>query len=361
MPELSIVVPTFNEAQNVRTLIARLHGVLGSADWEVVFVDDNSPDGTAELVASLAQTDRHVRCIRRVGRRGLSSAVIEGILSTSAPFVAVMDADLQHDEAILPRMLEVLRSADTDMVVASRYMAGGSIGNFSQTRARISRAGTQLAHLVAKTALSDPMSGFFAIRRGVFGALAPRLSAQGFKILLDILASSQAPLRVKEIPYIFGHRMAGESKLDSVALWDYAMLLADKIIGKFIPLRFMLFALVGGLGFCVHFATLLVLFRMGHLPFQAAQGWAVLLAMTSNFFLNNSLTYRDQRLKGPKLYWGLLSFYGVCSMGAVANLGVSSFVFGHGNPWWLAGAAGAMIGAVWNFAASSSLTWRKTS
>lgn len=119
-PELCIVVPTFNEAGNVAVLVERLTEVLAGTDWEAVFVDDDSPDGTAARVRTLGRADGRVRCIRRIGRRGLSSATIEGMLSTSAPFVAVMDGDLQHDEALLPQMLDRLRSGAAELVIASR-------------------------------------------------------------------------------------------------------------------------------------------------------------------------------------------------------------------------------------------------
>jgi len=360
MPELSVVIPTFNELDNIPRLVERLHKTLGAEDWEVVFVDDDSPDGTFAAIRDIAQTDPRVRSIRRIGRRGLSSAVIEGILSTSAPYVAVMDADLQHDERVLPAMLAKLKTGDDEVVVASRHVTGGSIGEFSEERARMSQLATRLAGLVTRTKLTDPMSGFFMIRRHSFEAAAPFLSGQGFKILLDLLASAPKPLRVAEIPYVFGNRAHGESKLDTAVMWDYGMLLADKTIGKYIPPRFVLFALVGGFGILVHFTTLALAFKVARLAFPVSQSIAIMVAMTCNFFLNNTLTYRDKRLKGMGLLLGLLTFYAICSLGGVANVGVANFVFkDEGEAWWLAGAAGAVVGSVWNFAASSVFTWRK--
>src|SRR3981189_906105 len=216
LPQLSVVVPTFNERDNVATLYKRLEAALGATRWEVVFVDDNSPDGTWDVVRGLAQRDSRVRCIRRIGRRGLSGACIEGILASSAPYAAVIDADLQHDETQLPKMVGLLQSGAAELVVGSRYIEGGSADSFDKSRAGISTLATEVARRVLKVEIADPMSGFFMIRRDRFEQLAPQLSTQGFKILLDIVATAEGDLRTVEIPYTFGSRQHGESKLDSM-------------------------------------------------------------------------------------------------------------------------------------------------
>jgi dolichol-phosphate mannosyltransferase len=360
MPELSVVIPTFNERENLEPLIARLHAALGALSWEAVFVDDDSPDGTASRVREIAQADPHIRAIQRLGRRGLSTAVIEGMLSTSGPFIAVMDCDLQHDERILPHMLAALKTGETQLVIASRYADGGdAAAGLSAERQGLSRLATRLAHLVIKAPPTDPMSGYFMIRRTAFEHVAHNLSGQGFKILLDLLASAPTPLRFIEVPYVFRNRTHGESKLDSNVMLEYLALIADKTIGRYIPPRFLLFGLVGGLGIAVHFAALALAFKGAHLHFELSQSIAIVVAMTSNFFLNNMLTYRDQRLRGWRMLRGLLSFYAICGLGAVANVGVASVIFKRGEAWWLAAFAGAIIGSVWNFAASSTFTWRK--
>ena len=235
--ELSVIVPTFNEKDNVRELVSRLEGVLAGVRWEVIFVDDDSPDGTADVVREIAQSNARVRCLQRIGRRGLSSAVIEGMMASAAPFLAVMDADLQHDEAQLPLMLEHLREGvtHTQLVIGTRYASGGSVGEWDSGRASMSRLATKLSYLICKQKVSDPMSGFFALRREVLDCSVRRLSAMGFKILLDILASAPMQLQVVEVPYTFRNRFAGDSKLDSTTLWDYGMLLADKLVGRYVP------------------------------------------------------------------------------------------------------------------------------
>jgi dolichol-phosphate mannosyltransferase len=356
--ELAVIVPTYNESGNVRTLVEKLEAALDGHSWELIFVDDDSPDGTAAVVRDLARCDRRVRCLQRIGRRGLSSACIEGILASSADYVAVMDADLQHDERILPRMLETLRQGDVDIVVGSRYTEGGS-ALWQDRRAIVSRVATRLSRIHAPTELADPMSGFFMLRRDAFMESVRRTSAIGFKILLDLFLSAPRPLRFREIPYHFRQRVAGESKLDSTAVWDYLMLLLDKAVGRYIPVRFISFSIIGTVGVLLHMAVLAIALRGANLPFDWGQGVATVVAMTANFFLNNLLTYRDRRLKGAAVLRGLLAFYAACGLGAIANVGIASVVFAHRYHWWVAGIAGVAVGAVWNYAATANFIWRR--
>jgi dolichol-phosphate mannosyltransferase len=357
-PVLSLIVPTFNESPNIDEFLRRLDAALKEIAWEAVFVDDDSPDGTANVVRSIAQRDARVRCVQRIGRRGLSSACIEGVLATTAPYIAVMDADLQHDERILPEMLDRLRDENLDIVVGSRYVKGGGLGAWQSDRAAMSRFATRLSRLVVRADLKDPMSGFFMMRRDSFMTAARRLSSLGFKILLDIFASAPTPLKFREVPYEFRARFAGESKLDSVAMWDYATLLLDKMVGHVVPVRFIMFSIIGVVGLGIHMSALATMLGLVHAGFDAAQGTATMIAMTGNFFLNNYLTYRDKRLKGARLITGLLSFYAACGLGAIANIGAASYVFEHNYSWWLSGIAGVAIGAVWNYAATSVFTWK---
>ncbi|CAN5128661.1 glycosyltransferase family 2 protein [soil metagenome] len=357
--DLTIVIPTLNEAENVLKLFERLNLTLAGRAWEAIFVDDGSTDGTAETLTDLAQRDRRVRLIRRFGRRGLSSAVMEGMLASTSPLLAVIDADLQHDETILPQMLDAILSGNHDLAVGTRYASGGSIGAWASHRARISRLATRLATWVIKTPLSDPMSGFFAIRRDVLLQAAPRVSGIGYKVLLDLVASSGRSLRVAEIPYCFRNRSRGESKLDSLVALEYFEMLLDKSIGRWIPAKFILFGMVGALGLLVHLAVLALATGPIDLGFRSGQTLAVITAMTFNFFLNNRLTYRDRRLVGLGFLRGLLSFYLICSLGAVANIGIGTILFARHESWWVAGVAGAVVGSVWNYVIGGMFTWKK--
>jgi dolichol-phosphate mannosyltransferase len=357
--ELSIIVPTFNERDNVAELVQRLTRALGNISWEVVFVDDSSPDGTAELVREIARKNSRVRCLQRIERRGLSSACVEGMLSSSAPYLAVIDGDLQHDEQLLPRMLEILKDEDVDIVVGSRYAPGGDIAGWDLRRARMSRLAVRLSRVLVPPELTDPMSGFFMMRRCVLQSTAHHLSAIGFKILADLFASSSEKLRFRELPYRFRNRHAGQSKLDNATAWDYLMLLLDKLTGHIVPVRFVAFCIVGGLGVGVHFAVLSLITRIFGATFIQGQAAATLCAMTFNFAVNNVLTYRDRQLRGCRWLRGWLSFVLACSVGGFANLGAAKVMYDLNQGWATAAITGVLVGAVWNYAMTTLLTWRR--
>jgi dolichol-phosphate mannosyltransferase len=357
--ELTVVIPTLNEAGNVQPLLEKLGVALAGIEWEAIFVDDGSTDGTPDLLTSIAQNDRRVRMVRRIGRRGLSSAVVEGALASTTPIIAVIDADLQHDERILPDLYKAIANDGNELAIGTRYAGNGSTGEWDDKRLRISRFATALASPIMKTRLSDPMSGFFAVRRDVLLEAAPGLSNVGYKILLDLVASSPRTLKLAEVGYTFGTRQSGESKLDEMVALEYIELLLDKTIGRFVPVKLVQFGAIGVLGVGVHLALLYLTLNVLGAAFAAAQATAVVGAMTFNFALNNRFTYRDQQLKGLAWVGGLLSFYLVCSIGAIGNVGIGSLVYEQFHGWWMAGIAGAIVGSVWNYVASGWLTWTK--
>jgi dolichol-phosphate mannosyltransferase len=357
-PEVAVIVPTLNECVNIPLLLTRLEAALAGVRWEVMFVDDDSGDGTAELLPTIARSRRNVRYLIRVGRRGLASACIEGMLATAAPILVVMDADLQHDEAVLPVMLRTMRECDVDIVVGTRVIEHRP-ASLTPMRLRISRIASLLSRLVVRAKLSDPISGFFMVRREFFEATVRDLSGLGFKILLDLLASAPRPARLAEVPYRFRPRAHGQSKLDALIVLEYLWLLADKLICRHLPLRFVAFVLVGSLGLVAHLGVLALCYKLLQFRFYYAQILATLTAMTLNFNLNNIATHRDRRLRGRGLLWGHLSFYLVCSVGAVANIQIAQMLYQLRVAWPLAGLLGAMVGSVWNYAVSSTLTWRR--
>ena len=357
--ELAVVIPTFNERANVPVLVAKLDQALDGRRWEAIFVDDDSPDGTAEAARELGRVDPRVRVIQRIGRRGLSSACIEGMCATAAPCVAVIDGDLQHDETILPAMLDRLQGdAALDLVVGSRFVAGGGTGEWDRDRVAKSALATKLSRRVLKGDLSDPMSGFFMIRTAIARRLSPELSAIGFKILLDLMTASPQPLAFAEMPYTFRVRTEGESKLDHVVALEYLIALYDRMFGRVIPVRFAMFSAIGVMGIGVHMGVLAVALLLGS-DFIAAQILGAVAAMTFNFALNNALTYRDRRLRGVRqLLDGWVSFCAVCSVGLVANVGIAAFVHEARNGTAATAAlTGILVGAVWNYALSSKFTW----
>lgn len=358
--DLAIILPTLNERGNLGPLVERIDRAIGTAAvWEVIIVDDDSKDGTADEARALALTDPRVRVIQRIGRRGLASAAIEGFCATAAPYVAVMDADHQHDPALLPGMLTALKSGEAEICVASRFAEGASTAEWAAPeREKLSTYANALARKITGVELSDPMSGYFMLPAATARTLVPRLSGIGFKILLDLLATADAPMTVKEFPLNFAARREGESKLDRAILFDFLAGLYDKTLGKVIPTRFALFGTVGAFGVLVHFVVLSVLlFALGE-RFAIAQTAAVLVAMSFNFWLNNWLTYRDKRLVGAvALLRGWLGFIATCAIGAFANVAIATFMEGSGIHWVLAALAGIVVGSVWNYALSSRFVW----
>lgn len=357
--DLAVVIPTYNERANVPELITRLEAVLDGLSWELVFVDDDSPDETAELLTSYARRDPRIRLVHRIGRRGLSSACIEGILATSANFVAVMDADLQHDEAILPEMLARLRADSLDLVVGTRHAHGGSMGDFSRGRVLISRCGQSISQTVCQCRLSDPMSGFFMLRREFFMEVVRHLHGGGFKILVDILSSADRPVRFAEVGYTFRSRQHGCSKLDINVAVEYFFLIVDKLTNRRIPSRFVAFSLVGTAGALTHLAVVYLCMFALHRRFLNAQITATYVAMTANFFLNNLVTWHDRSLRGMRLVSGLASFMLACSFGAWANVIFARALFDDGMPWYLAGLIGIVVSSVWNYSMTNLFTWGK--
>ncbi len=357
--ELTVIVPTFNERDNVRPLIEILAECLDGIAWEAIFVDDDSPDDTAACVRELIGEFPNVRCIQRIGRRGLSSACVEGMLAGAAPYLAVVDADMQHDLGILPLMLHELKRDRLEIVIGSRYVDGGGTGNWARSRVRISELATRLGKRVLRGSLKDPMSGFFVLDRRLLDRSVRRLSGKGFKILLDIFLSVERPVRFAEIGYVMRSRVRGSSKLDASVAWQFLMLIMDKLVGRVVPIRFVMFVTVGMIGAAGHLAVLGLMTEVGHHSFVVGQSLATVIAMTINFLLNNVLTYRDRKLHGWAFVRGLASFYVACGLGALINVVVARFLFDGGIVWWMSGLLGALIGSVWNFTITSSFTWKR--
>ena len=356
-PELTIVVPTFNEKANIPILVENLATALPETAWEVIFVDDDSPDGTGKVARALGRSDNRVHCINRIGRRGLAGAAIEGILAAQGRYVAIMDGDLQHDEHLLPAMMQVLQTNEADLVIGSRYVAGGSALGLSPTRHIGSRIAGTITRFVIGVQVADPMSGFFMMPSTTASSIAPKLWSSGFKPLLDILSTTKGNIRVRELAYSFKARQHGQSKFDGNVIFQFLTLLLTRATGNILPPRFLGFVFVGSTGVLVHLSALRILLG-STLSFPTAQTGATFIAMTSNFLLNNALTYRDQTLHGFRAARGLLIFYIICGVGALSNVGVASWIYANWPIWWAAGLTGSLIGAVWNYTISSTAVWR---
>ncbi len=357
-PTVSIIVPTYQESANVPILFERVKIALDGLPWEMIVVDDDSPDGTSNVAFGLAAKDRRLRCLRRVNRSGLAGAVIEGWMASSADFVAVIDGDLQHDESILRVMHQTLAGGAGDLVIGTR-LRKESGGSLSPARQRLSDMGAWFFRRIGGVAVTDPMSGFFMIRREIISRLAPRLSPDGFKILADVVLSASGSLDVVEVTYGFRKRNAGESKLTPLVAIDFLGLVVHHATAGALPIRFVLFAMVGAVGLVVHISALSAIVEWFNvLAFNPGQLIATLLAMASNFILNNEITYRAYRYRGASLVIGFVAFALGCSVGAVANIDVASWLYKANQTWWVAGLAGALLSVVWNYAVSTNLIWR---
>ena len=359
-PTVSVIVPTYQESTNIPILFDRIKYALNAEPWELIVVDDDSPDGTSSVAFALAAEDRRIRCLRRVNRSGLAGAVIEGWMSSSADFVAVIDGDLQHDESILPNMYEALAKGSGNLAIGTRLRDGDLGGSLSPARQALSDMGAWFFRRIAGAAVADPMSGFFMIRREIVSRLAPRLSPDGFKILVDVILSAGGGLKIVEVPYVFRKRNSGESKLTPLVGMDFLGLVVHHASGGLLPIRFVLFASIGAVGLLVHIVALSAVlhwFRM--LGFEVGQLIATILAMGSNFILNNEITYRPYRYSGPSLVAGFVAFALGCSVGVLANINVASWLYTADETWWVAGLAGALLSVVWNYAVSTNLIWRR--
>lgn len=357
-PKLTLVIPTYNERSNIEPLVASVRLVLSDIPWEIIVVDDDSPDGTFSEVNRISKSEPRVRCLRRIGRRGLSSAVIEGMLAANASVIAVMDADFQHDETKLAEMYARLTNEDADIVIATRYGEGGRVGEWGEGRARMSALANRFGRALVDHKTTDPVSGFFMLKRSVLAEALYDLSQQGYKILIDILTSVQRPLKVVEVPYTFRNRREGESKISLIVVAEFGFLLVDKLTRGLIPPRFVLFSMVGSLGLVVHLVVLRIMLGLDA-PFVVGQTVATYVAMTGNFLINNEFTYADRRLRGASMAKGLALFIAVCSVGAIANISVAELAMRGTQSWSFSGLAGALMGAVFNFGAASAIVWNR--
>jgi dolichol-phosphate mannosyltransferase len=353
-----MIVPTLNERANLVPLLAALDAVLAGVDYEVIFVDDDSPDGTADLARELSQRNPRVRVLQRIDRRGLASAVVEGMLASSAPYLGVIDSDLQHDETILPLMLEKLKKEGLDLVVATRHVEGGSMGAMTSHRVLLSHLGQFLSSVVSRSRLSDPMSGFFVLTRAYLNEVVRSLSNTGFKVLLDLVASARRPVRIGEIGYTFRPRLHGESKLDIVVSLEYLELIADKLVGDFIPVSYVIFGFAGSVGILASLALVHLFRTVSGMSLDSAQLISSIIVIGINFLLNNQLTFRAARLSGWNLVVGMLVFYVACSIGLFVNLRVFDYLRQVATPWYLAAAAGLIVGSVWNYWMSAMFVWQ---
>jgi len=352
--DVSIIIPTLNERENLPVLIGKLQEAMEGRRYELVIVDDDSEDGTWQVAEEFSQRYGNIRVIRRINRKGLSSAITEGFLLGKGKYVAVLDADLQHDHALIGAMLEEI--GDCDLVIGSRYMNQKSVPGWDSWRSRLSRAGTMMAQKLLKQKISDPMSGFFMIRRKIIQEIAPQLFDQGYKILFDILIS-RPDLKIKELPYDFKARLYGTSKLTAAVMFDFADLLISRAIPSRFNFQFIRYGVVGASGVVIHLLTLYLLHAVIGLQYPVSLAFAIETAMVSNYILNNQWTFKEHRFFGLQWWKGLFNYNLACLLGSAFNLGIGWYLVDKGIPWFYASVLGIWVGTSWNYLSNRFFTW----
>lgn len=353
--DVSVVLPSYNEAANIAEVIHRAQKALADyPNHQVIVVDDNSPDGTWEIVDELGQTDPRIQCYRRIDRHGLSSAIIDGLNMGDGDAMLVMDADLQHDPDAIPKMVAELK--ETEIVVASRYIEGGGTSDWGAMRRFMSRFATKLSHWTLGLSTSDPMSGFFGLRRSCFENISDHLQPRGFKTLMEILVRAKGA-SVGEVAYTFGSRHAGDSKLGSAVLVDFFLQLIELRTGHVVSGRFFRYCLVGASGVLMQLGAF-NLIRLGDIQESLALGLAILLAMLSNFILNNIWTFKDRGLSVTESMSGFIRFALISGIGAFINHSISLRVeqITHWDLTW-ASLIGIAVATVWNYQLNKGFTW----
>jgi len=372
-PTLTVIVPTYNEAENIPILIKLLQDRLADFDYEVVIVDDDSPDQTWRVALDAVTDDHRFSVIRRTSDRGLSAAVLTGMSMASGSVMVVMDGDLQHDPAAIPALVSKIIDDGAEVCVASRAVEGGSYGEFSSRRRFVSWVGAQMAHLFLQASVTDPMSGFFAISRQRYDAVVNLVNPRGFKILLEFLARGPRPV-VAEVGYRFGNRIHGTTKLTGSVVVAYLIALIELSVGRFISATFTAYCLVGLVGLTVRSGVQWLL-SVGLLGAAVHPRWAVVLAVQlsiiSNYALNNAFTFTSRRHRGWSRVGGLIRFQIVSIYGLFVHAGAMALLVDHSRDegaWGVAelwsihrswpfiiGLGMAMIG---NYYLNTTVTWR---
>jgi dolichol-phosphate mannosyltransferase len=375
-PVLSVVTPTFNEAENVGPLIAAIHDALGDLHHEIIVVDDDSPDRTWEVAGDIAAVDPRVRVVRRFSDPGLSPAVMAGFGAARGSVLAVIDADLQHDERVLPEMVRRVTEGEADVVVGSRGSDDGSYGDWGSGRRFVSWVAAMIARIFLRVPTSDPMSGFFAMSRSTFERLAPTINPQGFKILLEFIGQRRVRLRVSEVGYTFRNRLHGETKMSPSVIRSYLLAVVELRLGRQVKGQFVLYSLVGASGVLVNLAVFSVTDAIDlgavEIGFGRPIRWSLLLGIAAsivwNFVLNNYFTFWERRFHRSRLVWGFVQFTVVSLLGVVVHVSVFQFLESVGWGDALLGQSasrivhdgiGFLVALVSNYFLNINIIWRR--
>ncbi len=377
LPLVSVITPTFNEAENLPILVEQLHAALDGIDHEIVVADDDSPDRTWEVAEQLAADDPTITVMRRFHDPGLSAAVLDGMSVARGEMLAVIDADLQHDASILPDMVERIRSGDADVVVGSRSTVGGGYGEWAASRRLVSWIATLIARLLLRVPVSDPMSGYFVVSRRAYEQTAPQINPRGFKILLEFVGRNH-DLRVDEVGYEFANRVHGETKLNRSVIRSYLLGVAELRVGRQINPALLLYVLVGIVGLVVNSVAFWVAEWIGFPmidtglndeidPIATSFIFSVQLSILVLFVLNNEFTFWELRFRGWARLPALVVYEAMSLVGMGVHIAVFTFLQESGFLLSFLGGAtrvvhnlmGAVVALVINWYLNTTYLWRR--
>ena len=357
-PELSIIIPTYNEKGNLPHLFKRIDQSLPGINYEIIIVDDNSPDGTADMARKLSSSYL-IKVIVRQGKLGLGTAVVTGFGNASGDYLAVIDADLQHPPELLSELLQQVRNG-SELVVASRYSHGGGMEKWSFIRKLNSRGAIFMSHLLLPSSreISDPMSGFFMLKRKLIEGVD--LKPRGYKILLEIAVQAQ-PKNVSEVGFTFQNRTEGQSKFSVKEQYEYLRHLFSLMRRSGELTRVGKFVLVGGSGILVNEGLLWLMTAHTGLDYRLANAMSIETSIISNFIFNNYFTFADRRNSGSRVFFISLGRFNLVSLiGAGINL-VTTIILhqADGLPILVANLIGIVLAMGWNYLANNWWTWDK--
>ena len=358
MKNISILIPTYNEALNIKILIDRISHCLKKIDWEIIFVDDNSPDKTSEKIEYFTKTQSNIKVVNRLNERGLAGAVITGLKYCKFQNIIVMDADLQHDPIYIPKLIKRIEKDDATIVIASRYFQSSTIEDFHFMRKIVSKLTIKIFNMFSYKKLTDPMSGFFIIKKDFFINLSKQLSKDGYKILADIILNGPKTITVSEISLGFKKRNAGQSKMNLRVLWDFLLIIAYCVLKNYVPRKYLSYIFVGCLGLLTHLIFLYVFYKLLLINFLLSHILATFIAILINFTLNNVLTFYSKNLIGFRWLIGLVNYNIFCSYGLFISYSITKVLSDLNCYWFLAGIIGTFTASIWNFSISKFLVWK---
>ncbi len=336
--ELTVVIPTLNEEKNIPIIFEKVSNALKGVNWEMVIVDDNSTDRSPEVMREMTQKHHNFRFIRRIGRSGLSTACTEGMLSSAAPVIAVMDADGQHDETKLQTMLGLIQGDSADVVVGSRFKEGAELEAFSNFRTKLSLYSNTLAQKLFNLPLKDSMGNFFMLRQTVLEEAAPHLCGRGQKLLFDILLVGPKDVRVAEVPIVFGVREHGDSKLSPLAAIDFGLQMWDRKFGQIFPTKAVIdicsilgFTLISTL---IQWAIMKISYAMsGTFPNAALiLPFATVPSIALSYRIQRALTAKRKRTKGWGMVKEFLAYAAICLPFVLLTMWITSGLIQPGDP-----------------------------